>query len=266
MLGLSNSISSSSYVEPYKELSELNNYSDLDVHFDFSTLGSANGAEISAVTNLGQASSKSINSNSGTPLFDQSTMGRPSIAFDGTDEILNMEGTFTSTNKAFTIFIVFRLADLSADFVLTGATDASSTPEDYVKFQGTDGNKVFLAIGGETVVNVQSDSTAGSTINYSQVADVNTVYVIRRNTDGEVFIYADKGLFISTKTSTAMKAGATFELAHIGGTTETGSGSSLADLTGNIGEVGIYDADIGASDAITLAEELSKKWGVTRSS
>ena len=36
---------------------------------------------------------------------------------------------------------------------------------------------------------------------------------------------------------------------------------SSTDWGGNIGEVGIYDADIGEDNAIILVQELAKKWG-----
>ena len=266
MLGLGASLSLSAVEEPYKELSELNNYSDLDIHFDFSILPDAHGTEIAAATNLGQTgATNAIDSNAGTPLLDRSTMSLPSMAFDGSDEVLNMTAAYTTTGKAFTFFIVMQRGDVTNDYTVASATagGSPSVPDDYIRFM-TSGTVVHLALQNQTVVGITTNNTnpSSSTINYTAVEDVNMVYVINRNATGEVAIYSDNGLYIAFKDNGPMKAGATLEIGHIGGT-EAGD---LADLTGNIGEVGLYDADIGAANSIILAEELSKKWGITRTS
>ena len=269
MLGLGASLSLPAIEEPYKELSELNNYSDLDVHFDFSVLPDAHGTEITAATNLatgaGTPSNYNITSNTGTPLLDRSTMSLPSMAFDGSDEVLNMTAAYTTTGKAFTFFIVMQRGDVTNDYTVASATagGSPSVPDDYIRFM-TSGTVVHLALQNQTVVGITTNNTnpSSSTINYTAVEDVNMVYVINRNATGEVAIYSDNGLYIAFKDNGPMKAGATLEIGHIGGT-EAGD---LADLTGNIGEVGLYDADIGAANSIILAEELSKKWGITRTS
>ena len=77
-----------------------------------------------------------------------------------------------------------------------------------------------------------------------------------------MYFYADNGLYIAAKGNAAIKAAANFTFGAIGGTTS----GSTSDLTGYIGEIGLYDADIGEAAIITLTKELSTKWGVNRRS
>ena len=266
MLGLGASLSTQAAVAPYLELSELNNYADLDIHFDFSALTGINGAEIAAATNLatgaGTPSNYNITSNSGTPLLDTVTMGLPSIAFDGSDEVLNMAAAYTTTNKAFTFFIVLQRGDVSNDYTIASASaSVTDVPDDYIRLMA-EGGTVNIALENQAVVAIVTDSTAGTTTSYEAQESINMLYVIRRTTAGNTFIYADYGILIGSKTSTAMKAGATLELGRIGGTEE----GDLADLTGNIGEIGVYDVALSSANSIVLAQELSKKWGITRDS
>ena len=263
MLGLGASLSLQAVEEPYKELSELNNYADLDIHFDFSVLPDAHATEIAAVDNLGQTdSTNAITSNAGTPLLDRTTMGLPSIAFDGSDEILNMAAAYTTTNKAFTFFIVLQRGDTTNDYTIASATATDTdVPDDYIRLTGA-GADVVIALQNQTEETVNCDDTTGSTTNYTANPDINMLYIIRRIASGSVFIYADFGIFIATKASAAAQAGATFELGRIGGTAE----GTLADMTGNIGEIGVYDVALSPSDTVVLAEELAKKWGITRDS
>ena len=115
-------------------------------------------------------------------------------------------------------------------------------------------------MASQAAVSTTLNSTSGSTVNYTQVAQVPSVLVIRRDTAGVLFVYADNGLYIATKSNTAMKAAATFSLLTIGGTDAEGA----ADFTGHIGEIGIYDVDIAEKNALILTRELSTKWGVNR--
>ena len=84
--------------------------------------------------------------------------------------------------------------------------------------------------------------------------------VVSRNTAGEVVIYADNNLKIAEKANTTSKAGATFTLGAIGGTTS----GSLADWIGNVCEVGIYDVELSVANITILLESLCTKWGIDR--
>ena len=255
MLGLGNSLTSIYSGTIYKELSELANSADLDIHFDFSTLTGAHGDAVAAATNLGAAGSgKNINAKNGTPTLDTVTMSRNSVSFDGTDDILKMAAAYTTTGKAFTFFIVFNKLDDTNDVAVANAFNAE---EDYFIIKDS-GNDIATRFNGETGVTIGMDSTTSSTINYSYTSTHNGVLVIQRVGSGAVEIYADNGLYVAKKSNAATKAGADFTLGAIGGTTS----GSLADMGGTIGEVGIYDTALSDADAIILAQELSRKWGI----
>ena len=232
MLGLGNSLTSIYSGTIYKELSELANSADLDIHFDFSTLTGAHGDAVAAATNLGAAGSgKNINAKNGTPTLDTVTMSRNSVSFDGTDDILKMAAAYTTTGKAFTFFIVFNKLDDTNDVAVANAFNAE---EDYFIIKDS-GNDIATRFNGETGVTIGMDSTTSSTINYSYTSTHNGVLVIQRVGSGAVEIYADNGLYVAKKSNAATKAGADFTLGAIGGTTS----GSLADMGGTIGEVGI---------------------------
>ena len=260
MLGLGTSVTSIDSGQIYQELSELSNYTDLAIHFDFSTLSGDHGSEVTAAGNLGGAgASSNISSNSGTPLLDRNKLGgRASVAFDGNDDILIIDRPFPSTAKDFTFFIVMQRADVSNDYAIAGSSDGVT---DYIRFTAS-GGSIQTVMEEKDAVTTTTSNTNGSTVDYTQVADVPTVLVFRRAEEGELYIYADNGLYIAAKTNEAMLAAAKFTIQAIGGTTS----GSLSDFTGNIGEVGMYDADIGEESAIILSKELSTKWGVNRTS
>lgn len=255
MLGLGISSTSINSASIYKELSELANYIDLDLHYDFSLLTGSSGAEVTNASNLGQGSSLDITSNAGAPTLDGAiAFGKRSVKFDAADEILNMEAEYTTTNKAFTFFIVFNKADVSNDLTVSSASNANS-----IKLEQ---DVVTMQLGSSSAFTIDHGSTVGGTIDYEIQASTPTLFLVRRNAGGSIFIYADNFIYIASKGNTAAKAGATFAIQHIGGTEE----GTIADFTGNIGELGVYDLDIGAANIEVLMKELCKKWGITRAS
>ena len=261
MLGLGTVVTSIDSGQIYKELSELSNYADLDIHFDFSTLTGAHGDEVTAVTNLGKTGANNdIDSNEGTPLLDRTTLSRSCVVFDGSNEVLDLANSYTTTGKPCTFFIVFQRDDVSNDYVVANADDGAT---DFVRFTASGGTDQTTMAGEDAVsTNTNNTNPTGTSINYTQVINVPTVIAFRRDTAGSIALYADNGLFIAQKTNAAIKAAANFTLGAIGGTTS----GSLADLTGYIGEVGLYDADISEEEIITLTKELSTKWGISRRS
>jgi len=240
----------------YKRKSELSNYGDLDVYFDFSTITGEQGVEVTGVANLGTKDGHSIDSNEGTPTLDYTKFSRASVAFDGSDTILDMEANYTTTNKAFTIFMVFNKADLTNDYILASSDDSNT---DSIKTAGG-GATLLLKFGNESHFTVNCNNTNDSSINYSFVANTPTALVVSRNTAGEVVLYADNNLKIAEKANSAATAGATFTLGAIGGTTS----GSLADWIGNVCEVGIYDVELSVANITILLESLCTKWGVDR--
>ena len=255
MLGLGTSLTSIDSASIYRELSELANYADLDLHYDFSLLAETDGTEITSARNLGQGSSLDIASNTGAPSLDASiAFSRKSVKFDASDEILNMEAEYTTTNKAFTLFIVFNKADVSNDITVSSASNANS-----IKLEQ---DVITMQLGSSSAFTIDHGSTSGSTVDYEIQASTPTLFLIRRNAGGSVFVYADNFIYIASKGNAAAKAGATFAIQHIGGTEE----GTIADFTGNVGELGVYDTALSTTDIEVLMKELCKKWGITRAS
>ena len=216
MLGLGASLSTQATGSSYKELSELNNYADLDVHFDFSTLTGTHGATVSVPiansSTAGTPSNFNITSLTATPTLDLSTMGKASVAFDSSEEILNMAAAYTTTGRAFTFFIVIHRSDTTNDMTVASATVTDTgVPDDYIRFMGAGGD-ITIALENKAAVTVATDTTGGTTTDYTAIADRNMVYVIRRNGTGSAFIYGDAGLYIASKATSPMQLGATFEL------------------------------------------------------
>lgn len=256
MLGLGTSLTSIDSANIYRELSELENYSELVLHYDFSLLAGAHEARVSSVTNMAQTgASLDITSAIGAPTLDASTaFSRKSVKFDAADEILNMETEYTTTGKAFTFFIVFNKADVSNDLTVSSAANANS-----IKLEE---DVITMQLGSSSAFTIDHGTTAGGTIDYEIQASTPTLFLVRRNAGGSVFVYADNFIYIASKGNAAAKAGATFAIQHIGGT----DAGTIADFTGNIGELGIYDLDIDAHNIEILMKELCTKWGITRTS
>tara|TARA_R110002020_G_scaffold464671_1_gene685537 strand:- start:1133 stop:1924 length:792 start_codon:yes stop_codon:yes gene_type:complete len=263
MLGIGTSVTSIDPGQIYKELSELESYASLAIHFDFSTLTGVHGSEVTAATNLvAGGSAFNISTNSGTPSLDRNGFGgRSSVAFQTGGDYLNLGREFTSSNKSFTFFVVLQRDD-TEDLAIIGSSESEGITN-YIKFIAS-GTRIETVMGEEETGEATTlNSTSGSTVDYTQVAGVPSVLVIRRETNGVLHVHADNGLYIAGNDSGGMKSATNFRLLTIGG--NVGHHPSTT-YDGNIGEVGIYDADIGVQRAITLSKELSTKWGVNRRS
>jgi len=255
MLGLGASATSIASANIYKELSELANYADLDIHFDFSLLTGANASEVTAATNLGAGGATyNIDSNTTDPVLDTATLSRNSVLFNTTDDILNMANDYTTSDKEFTFFAVFQKADTSNDLAFGGASDAN-----FIKLEE---DVATMQLGATTGFSIDHCTTAPSstTVDYEIIPGTPTLFVFLRVNSGKVSMFADNNIAIAVKSSDTAKAGATFNLQHIGGTAE----GSIADYAGNICEVGLYDTNLSATNLEILMKELCTKWGINR--
>ena len=256
MLGLGTSVTSTDSGQVYKELSELSNYADLDIHFDFSTLTGDHGDAVTDVVNIGQAGTpKSINSAEGAPTLDRTSLSRACVDFPNSgdnDHILDMAASYTTTGKAMTFFMVMQLDADVTQMLVANARDGDSN---YIQFFANGRMKIRLA--GGTAQSVTTSNTADSTVSYAPQTDTPMVMLIRRHADGVSHFYADNNIY----TALLADAGAAnFTLGAIGGTTS----GSLVDFNGKICEVGLYDTDIGDDNIPILLESLCTKWGINR--
>jgi len=260
MLGLGTSVTSFDSGQIYQELSELSNYTDLDIHFDFSTLTGAHGSEVDTVTNLGQTGgANSITSNEGAPTLDRTSLSRACVDFPNSgdnDNILDMAASYTTTGKPMTFFIVFQWDAAASNTLVANADDSS---DDY--FLLTTGGRGKFRMAGGTVSNIITSNTSGSTIAYTPVINTPIVYLIQRAEEGSFNIYADNNLLIAVISDPGgANDDANFTLGAIGGTTS----GSIVDFNGKVCEVGLYDADISDSNIPFLLESLCTKWGINR--
>jgi len=246
----------------YKRMSELANYADLDIHFDFSTLSGDHGDAVTAATNLATGLSPqdyAIVSNEGAPTLDRTSLSRACVDFPNSgdnDNILDMAASYTTSGKPMTFFIVFQW-DAAATTTLVASADDGD--EDY--FLLTTGGRGKIRMDGGAVTNLITGNTTGSTIAYTPVINTPIVYLIQRVADGSFNVYADNNLLIAYASDPGGRNDdANFTLGAIGGTTS----GSIVDFNGKVCEVGLYDADIGDAGVSILLESLCTKWGIDR--
>ena len=335
MLGLATTAASIDSHVIHKELSELDNYADLDVWFDFSRTHGNQGDEISSFSNLGQMSTStkdfvdgtcdynndptitvdstvrlaagmgvqgtgipegatidSINdattfelseattggsvtngeltftttitsydiiANGGTPSLDFHRMGKRAISFDGTNDTLNMKAAYATSAKPLTLLIVLNCTNISAgnDYVLTD----NAEDDDAVAIRIMNGGGSITTKWSSSHASTTStiSTTAGTTTAYTIADATNVALVFRRDSDGKTFIYADSSGIIAKKSNANNDNPVDYTLGSIGGSSE-----SSADFTGYIGEIALYDADLGEAKILTMLEEMSKKWGINQ--
>jgi len=260
MLGLGTSVTSIDSGQIYKELSELSNHADLDIHFDFSTLEGDHGDAVVDVLNVGATGvTNSIDSAEGAPTLDRTSLSRACVDFPNSgdnDNILDMAANYTTTGKPMTFFIVFQW-DAAATNTLV--TDADDSADDY--FLLTTGGRGKFRMAGGSVTNLITSNTSGSTVDYTPVINTPIVYLIQRVADGSFNVYADNNLLIAYASDPGGRNDdANFTLGAIGGTTS----GSIVDFNGKVCEVGLYNADIGDANVQILLESLCTKWGINR--
>jgi len=268
MLGLGTTLASIEPARIYKEADEFSNASDLDIWYDFSTLGLGYGGsasqddEIAAYTNLGASgSTNNIDSNVDAPTFDLVNMSpRGSIKFDGSShEALIPAAAYTTTGKAYTWFMVLYRGDDSNDAIIANAANGT----EYFQLRGSGASILVSKADMSANKTITFSSTGGGSTNYTyqDASDAGSngiqVIVYNRTSAGVVNVYNHLGQFIATSTNAVVKSGADMTFGALGGS----SGSGIVDFHGNIGEFGIFDADIGLSDSQELAKNLAKKWG-----
>lgn len=259
MLGLGTSVTNIDSGQIYKELSELSNYADLDIHFDFSNLSGdmEDGATFSAaINNLGAGGAdNNIDAVVGEPTLDTRSLSRACVDFPNSgdsDHIFSMANAYETTGKAMTFFIVMQLDVDTTQILVASAPDGDS---DYIQFFSN--GRIRIRLAGGTATSVVTSNTNNSTISYAPVVNTPMVMVWQRLSDGISYFWNDNGLFTAALSDTG---DATWTLGAIGGTT---SGSNT-DFDGKVCEVGLYDADINEANVSILLESLCTKWGINR--
>jgi hypothetical protein len=193
---------------------------------------------------------KSSNGNSPTaaggdrPLFEVNQLnGLPTINFDGGDQMDLPSGLFSIPNGNNTIFIVSQRATESGSLeTLISLSD--STAADYFM--------IYSSVVG-TVSFKSRDGAAGTLANAGNTLTDYNIYRGRRS--GTTQALAVNGAAEVTNSSGVSSAGI-----------DSGDiGASNADnimLTGNIGEIIIYDRSLSAAEYGQVETYLSNKWGI----
>lgn len=266
MIGLGTSLShADSTITSILEADELGAFSaDLDIWFDFSDASTVVGvqdAAISDIRNLGQAGAEyNIDAVVDEPTIDHLLMHKQSVKFNGTsNEALSLAAPYTTTGKAYTWFIVLYRPDDSNDAIIASAADGA----EYFQLRGSGASIKIAKADMSSDKTITFSSTGGSTINYTyqDASDAGSngiqVIVYNRSSTGVVNIYNHLEDYIATSTNSVVKSAADMTVGALGAT----SSGSITDFTGNIGEFGVFDADIGGANSKKLAGNLARKWG-----
>ena len=87
--------------------------------------------------------------------------------------------------------MVFQRSDVSNDYTIAGADDSA---EDYIRFIGS-GAQIQTKMNNESAVSSVMNSTANSSIDFTFVANVPNVYVLKRVANGSLYHWMDNAMF-----------------------------------------------------------------------
>ena len=232
--------------------------SNLDIWYDFSTITADNDTAVSSFSNAGLGGSNynlSQSSSGDQPTVDTSTMAKTSIEFtDAGTHSLDLANNYLTTGKTYTIFLVYKRDDLNdTDFLFVGDTAGHNKVELY----GSGNLPVVLNANANTTGNAQTAITVNNTNNSTVDYDftTNTEILVITVSTATAKIYNQDGDFIGQGTLATTQADTNFQLAIIGEKT-TGGGA----FGGNLGECGIYNKVLDATEISNLITHLKAKW------
>ena len=104
----------------------------------------------------------------------------------------------------------------------------------------------------------QYTGSATTTTSYTLTANPE-ILILTRAADNEIRIYNKAGALIGLSTSyTNGHADTNFQIEYVGSESDTGAATN-----GVIGEMGVYNKTLTASEASTLAAHLASKWSIS---
>lgn len=219
-------------------------------YFDFSTINGNDGdACPTPLQNLGSAGSSSdITAINAGPLINDSLLSLRSLDFDGVNDRVIIDTNMVTTGKPMTLFAVFNSDNGTADcFFTKDIVDGASQLR-----MDTTSTFTFRAAASAPAT-ITTNNTNNGSVSYTYSTATKEVLVIRRDSDGTWHMYNGAGDFIGLQDSATAQSGANFEWGVSGDIGDN-------DFNGAIGEIGMYDADIGADQAVELAKFLDSKW------
>ena len=252
--------------------------SNLDLWYDFSTISGSTGDNVTSFANGGNAGSDynlSQDTASDIPTLNTSEMSLNSLDFQSgsttNDDSLALDNTYITTGKTFSVFVVFELSNVGAgkdtDTFLAG-TNGGNNQFGLFNHKNVTTRFNSNASGNmNTVENTITDTTSedaqytgGSTTTTSYTfGEDPEILLITRDASNTVKIYNKAGALVGISTSyTDEHADTNFEIAHIG---SFHNGSTPAN--GFIGEIGVYNKTLSASEVSDLITHLADKWSIS---
>ena len=251
----------------------LSDISNLDLHYDFSTLTGSNGDAVSSFANAGGAgSSYNLSQTNGgaTPTLNTSELSLNSVDFASGD-FLELGSNYTTTGETFTIFVVYEV-DATADVDTFMAGDSGAINQFGVynhknvttRFNGNEGagslNAIEYIRTDQTTQDAGYGGSATSTTAYTLTADPEILVVTRdASSDKEIRVYNKNKALIGLSSSPSGAASDTnFLIGQLG--RQAGGGVTTA---GVIGELGLYNKTLTVSEVNQVIDYLKSKWSVS---
>ena len=247
--------------------------SNLDLHYDFSTLTGSNGDAVSSFANAGGAgSSYNLSQSTGgsQPTLNTSELSLNSVDFASGD-FLELGSNYTTTGETFTIFVVYEV-DATADIDTFMAGDSGAINQFGVynhknvttRFNGNEGagslNGIEYIRTDQTTQDAGYGGSATSTTAYTLTADPEILVVTRdASSNKEIRVYNKNKALIGLSSSPSGAASDTnFLIGQLG--RQAGGGGTTA---GVIGELGLYNKTLTVSEVNQVIDYLTSKWSIS---
>ena len=266
MLGLGNTLLGGAVSAEFTAAS----ISSLDLWYDFSTLTGSDGDAITSFANGGDAGSD-YNLGQSTagrrPTLETGDMALNSVKFDNSDDRLALDNVYVTTDQTFTVFIVFETGQSGSDIFFGGT--ASDNDQNFISLAGAHGVAIQTAFTGTaggsanaTVTTKTDGSESGGTNgdgNHTFRENTPEILLMTRAADEEMRFYNFEGTLICTEDSaTDNNSNTNFRVATVGA-----DGDGGGSHEGTIGEIGLYNKVLSASEISSLITHLASKWSVS---
>ena len=265
MLGLGNTLMGGAPPPEFTAAS----ISDLDLWYDFSTVTGSNGDAQTSFANAGDGGSDydlSQGTGSLQPNLDTSELALNSLDFDA--DRFELANAYLTTGQTFSIFIVYEVdATGDVDTFIAGSTTGANQFGVYNHKNVTTRFNADVTGSLNSVEYIRTDQTtqdagyggsATTTTAYTLTADPE-ILVLTRAADEEIKIYNKAGALIGLSTSTTNNhANTNFEIDHIG--LQSGGAAPNNCV---IGEIGVYNKTLDATEVSNLITHLADKWSIS---
>ena len=251
----------------------LSDISNLDLHYDFSTLTGSNGDAVASFANAGGAgSSYNLSQSTGgnQPTLNTSELSLNSVDFAAGD-FLELGSNYTTAGETFTIFVVYEI-DTTADSDIFIAGDSGAINQFGLfnqknvttRFNGNEGAATTNAVEhirtDQTTQDAGYSGSATSTTAYTLTADPEILVVTRdASSDKEIRIYnKNKALIGLSSSPSGAVSDTNFLIGQLGRRADSG-----ATTEGVIGELGLYNKTLTVSEVNQVIDYLKSKWSVS---